>query len=131
MTTRNLKRLLLLRLSNLLSESAEWTEIGYLLDCENLIQNHPRLLRSRYNNDDDYPISFSDAGDMAGLIEEFGNISSGQANRILEVAILNGQVSGSFKAERIVRKLVNPHMPSIPKKTWAKFQQATGKEVLP
>jgi hypothetical protein len=333
MTTRNLKRLLLLRLSNLLTESAEWGEIGFLLNCEDLIQKHPRLLRSRYNNDDDYPscvldvvnqidakspklieqliehigfkewlrstnasdfqalygseesryqkatldqstklrafisyahqdalvagnlkhhlelfgidaflahedieptaewretilenlkicnvflpvltdaasqsiwvhqesgiavlremvivplkstqdpkgflskyqaykfpaqftpsaalklarlistkagypeycldasieslgraINFSDAGEMAGLIEEFSSISSGQANRILEVAILNSQISGSFKAERIIRKLVNPHLSNIPKKTWAKFQKATGKEELP
>jgi AbiJ N-terminal domain 5/TIR domain len=327
MATRNLKRLLLLRLSNLLTESAEWGEIGFLLDCEDLIQKHPRLLRSRYNNDDDYPscvldvvnqieakspklidqliehigfkewlrsthasdfqalygseesryqkttfdqstklrafisyahqdalvagnlkhhlelfgidaflahedieptaewretilenlkncnvflpilteaasqsiwvhqesgiavlremvivplkstqdpkaflakyqaykfpaqftpsaalklarlistkagypeycldaaieslghaINFAKAGEMAELIEEFGSISFGQSNRILDVAVLNSQVSGSFKAERIIRRLLQPHLPSIPKKSWAKFQEAT------
>jgi hypothetical protein len=71
-------------------------------------------------------INFSDAGEVAGLVEEFGGISSGQANRILEVAILNSQISGSFKAERIIRRLLNPHMSNIPKKAWAKFQGVTG-----
>ncbi|MBK9356823.1 MAG: hypothetical protein IPN08_05455 [Bacteroidales bacterium] len=33
---------------------SEWLELGYSIDCQNIVNDHPRLLRSLSFNDDDY-----------------------------------------------------------------------------
>jgi hypothetical protein len=97
---------------------SEWLELGFYLGCNDIIQNHPRLLRSLSFGDDDYEAS------VLNVLDEIIKLDSNNFKEIkiyLSDKFSNPQVSEyiSTAHTEVPKKMItfSPQVFSIPTKS--------------